>query len=112
MNKEVTEEVENLIRELKLDCSIEEFKDKVDWNYISRCQKLSESFIREFEDKIDIEIQALNHKEKSIKEKTKEIKKYAKKHKLEFDGEYLYAFREHDKYGRGMFNKTISYESG
>ena len=181
MNKAVEEEVKSIIKKFKLDCSVEEFQDKVNWNYISRYQKLSESFIREFQDKvnwdyisyyqklseefirefqdkviwdyisynqklsesfirefqdkviwinisssqelsesfirefkdkIDIKIQALSHKEKSIKEKTKEIKEYAKKYKLEFDGKYLYAFREHDEYGRGMFNKTIFYEKG
>ncbi len=32
---------------------IREFQDKVDWNYISNYQKLSENFIREFQDKVD-----------------------------------------------------------
>jgi len=32
---------------------IREFKDKLDWNYISRCQKLSDDFIREFKDYIN-----------------------------------------------------------
>ena len=32
---------------------IKEFADKVNWDYISRCQKLSEPFIKEFADKVD-----------------------------------------------------------
>lgn len=32
---------------------IREFKDKVNWTYISQYQKLSESFIREFKDHVD-----------------------------------------------------------
>ena len=32
---------------------IREFQDKVDWEWISKYQKLSESFIREFQDKVD-----------------------------------------------------------
>ena len=31
---------------------IREFQDKVNWDRISRCQKLSEDFIREFQDKV------------------------------------------------------------
>ncbi len=32
---------------------IREFQDKVEWGLISYCQNLSESFIREFQDKVD-----------------------------------------------------------
>ena len=32
---------------------IREFSDRVDWNYISTCQKLSENFIREFKHKVN-----------------------------------------------------------
>ena len=52
MNKTVEKEVEKIIKEYKLNCSIEEFKDKVNWDYISYSQKLSESFIKEFQDKV------------------------------------------------------------
>ena len=31
---------------------LDEFKDKVNWHYISLCQNLSEDFIREFQDKV------------------------------------------------------------
>jgi len=53
MNQEVKQEVKNLIKIFNLKCTIEEFKDKVDWNLISCYQKLSEDFIREFKDKVD-----------------------------------------------------------
>jgi hypothetical protein len=32
---------------------IREFKDKVDWEFVSEYQDLSEDFIREFKDKVD-----------------------------------------------------------
>ena len=48
MSSEVRAEVQRLIKELYLNCSVEEFKDKVNWSSISWSQKLSESFIREF----------------------------------------------------------------
>ena len=109
--------------------------DKVDWINISANQKLSEAFIREFKDKVDWnnisysqpwtsfsqEFQdefkdKLTNKENHIKisdaEKLKQIKTYAKEYKLKFDGKYLFAFRNHDIFGRGIFNKTIFYESG
>jgi len=54
MNKTVEKEVEKIIKEYKLNCSIEEFKDKVNWDYISYSQKLSEDFYKEFKDKINI----------------------------------------------------------
>ena len=91
---------------------IEKFKDKVNWDWISHFQFLSEKFIEKFKDKVDIEVQKRNHKEKTIEQKTKEVKEYAKKHKLKFDGKFLYAFRDHDKWGRGSFNKAISYKKG
>ena len=53
MNDEVTKEVEKLIEECELGCSVDEFKDKVDWNIISQHQKLSEDFVREFQDKVN-----------------------------------------------------------
>jgi hypothetical protein len=53
MKKSVEEEVKYLIKELDLDCSVEEFKDRVYWYHISVYQKLSEGFIREFKDKVD-----------------------------------------------------------
>jgi len=56
MNKKVQEKVEKLIEELELNCTIEEFKNKVVWWNISVYQTLSENFIREFQDKVDWKI--------------------------------------------------------
>jgi hypothetical protein len=113
---------------------IREFQDKVDWHYISEHQNLSEDFIREFKAQLDwdrlitqnlskkfieefqdnIDIRTYNriHQIKTREEKIQEITEYAKAYNLKFDGEYLYAFRNHDKLGRGTYNKTISYENG
>ena len=44
------------------DDFIREFQDKVDWNFISKYQKLSENFIREFQDKVDWYYIAMNQK--------------------------------------------------
>ena len=51
MKKSVKKEIEKLIEELELNCSIEEFKDKVDWKEIFQYQKLSEEFKEEFKEK-------------------------------------------------------------
>jgi hypothetical protein len=53
MKTTIKEEIKNIIKDLNLDCSVDEFKDKVDWSRISKFQKLSEGFIREFKDKVD-----------------------------------------------------------
>ena len=91
---------------------IEKHQDKVKWYSISRNQKLSEAFIEKFQDKVDVKLQNKKHKEKSYKQKLKEAKAYAKKHNLKIDDEYIYAYRNHDQWGRGMYNQTISYEKG
>ena len=91
---------------------IKEFKDKVDWVNISESQTLSLSFIREFKDKIDIKVHNEVNRKISYSQKLGEIKEYCKKYDLEIDekNRCFYAFREHDKFGRGMFNKIISYK--
>ena len=53
MKNKVTKEINQLIEKLNLDCSVNKFKDKVDWDCISSSQTLSEDFIREFKDKLD-----------------------------------------------------------
>ena len=135
MTGKVKKEVEKLIKELNLHCSVKrfkdevnwynvskyqklslkfirEFKDKVYWDRISDSQKLSLDFIREFKDKVDIELQQKTHKTKTLKQKLKEITNYAKTHNLKLDKNYLYAYRNHDQLGRGVFNKTIYYKKG
>ena len=59
---------------------------------------------------MDIKIYKKIHIKKTLMQKRKEVKEYAEKHNLKYDNEYLYAFREHDKNGKGIFNKTIIYE--
>ena len=51
--KEIVEEIQNIIDDLDLSCSVDEFSDKVDWSGISCYQNLTEDFIREFSDKVD-----------------------------------------------------------
>jgi hypothetical protein len=52
------------------------------------------------------------HKEKTLKQKRLEVKEYAQQYNLKVGKKYLYAFRTHDHFGRGMFNKTIFYTKG
>ena len=52
MKQNVRKEIKKIIIDRNLNCTVDEFKDKVDWNGISRYQKLSENFIREFKDKV------------------------------------------------------------
>jgi len=53
MKQNIRKEIEKIIINKNLNCTVDEFKDKVDWYYISYYQKLSENFIREFKDKVD-----------------------------------------------------------
>ena len=89
---------------------IREFQSKVDWVNISADQKLSEDFIREFKSKVYSKLQKEIHKEKTLKQKRLEVKKYAQQYNLKVDKKYLYAFRIHDDFGRGMFSKAIFYK--
>ena len=106
-------EWENISANQKLSENfIREFKDKVNWDYISSHQKLSESFIKEFKDKVDKKLYKAINREISYQQKLKEVKEYCKKYNLEFDykNRCFYAYREHDIYNRGIYNKTISYK--
>ena len=91
---------------------IKEFKDKIYWDRISEFQKLSENFIKEFKDKVNKRTYKEVNRKISYQQKLKETKKYCKKYNLEFDykNRCFYAYREHDEYNRGVFNKTISYK--
>ena len=112
MKENVKQEVEVLINKLQLKCSINEFQDEVDWKYISSDQKLSEEFIREFKDEVDIKLYKQINQKKSRQQKIQEIKEYSEKYSLKFDEKYIYAFRNHDFCGRGNFIKTFFYEKG
>jgi len=91
---------------------IEKHKDKVHWFNITCSQNLSEEFITKYEKKIDTSIYNRSHKTKTLKQKQAEIKEYAEKYNLKYDDEYLYAFRNHDKFGSGMYCLNTYYEKG
>jgi hypothetical protein len=82
---------------------IREFRHNVNWNRISKCQKLSKKFIREFS------LSIIKDK-RTIEDKRNEMMDYANKHNLKFENDTLFAFREHDKWNRGVYNKTIYYD--
>jgi len=55
MTKKLKLEIEQLIKDLKLKCSVKEFRNKmpsVDWYYTSIHRKLSESFIEKYKNKV------------------------------------------------------------
>lgn len=72
---------------------IEEFQYKVNWCQISFAQKLSDPFIEKFKDKLYLSLIPNQKDERLYIEKEKDIKAYAKEFKLDFDGKYLYCFR-------------------
>ena len=86
----------------------------MNWDYIAKYQKLSKNFIREFKDKVDINLYKKVNRKISYLQKIKEVKEYCKKYNLEFDykNRCFYAYRNHDILGRGIWNKTISYKKG
>jgi len=91
---------------------IEKAKEYVNWDKICECQPLSKRFIKKFGNSRHVNMHQKSHAKKSYTQKLKEVKAYAKKHKLQMDSKFLYAFRNHDKQGRGAFNDTISYKKG
>jgi hypothetical protein len=91
---------------------IREFKDILDWKDISEYQNISVEFFNEFKELIDMEIYKTVHRKISKEEKIQEMTRYAKRYKLKFDGENLYAYRNHDTKGRGSYHPTIFYENG
>lgn len=91
---------------------IERYADRVNWDYISHYQRLSEAFIKRHKYELSLTVCMEINKQTSREEKIQEMTDYAKQHNLEFDGEYLYAFRNHDMWGRGSFSGTTRYEQG
>jgi len=56
MKENVKKEIKKLIKIYELNCSVEEFKDKVNkliWGNISKYEKVSEDFMEEFQDKME-----------------------------------------------------------
>jgi len=56
MNLSLKQEIEALINGLDLDCSIDDFKNEVNWGYISRKCDVSEAFVREFINELSWEV--------------------------------------------------------
>lgn len=83
------------------------------WTLISKYQVLSDDFLVKYGDVIDIDTQKKTHHDtRNRNEKQQEMKQYADKHSLFFDGERLYAFRNHDKMGRGAWKGVMRYTGG
>lgn len=112
---------------------IRKYNSKLSWYFISRYQTLSESFIDEFQNCVDWTEISLHQKlspylierfwtrvipsdipnredKRPQAEKLRDIKEYAKKFDLKFNDDYLYCFREHDRYNKGKYNKVIVYD--
>ena len=55
ISKELEKEIEKIIKELNLNCSIDVFKTtkNIDWDWISKYQKLSEDFKSEFKHRLN-----------------------------------------------------------
>lgn len=97
------------------------FKDNLYLESVLKSQNLSEELfnelLEELKTKVEVSEEWINYikntrNEPSREEKIKDIKEYASEYNLEFDGEYLYAYRIHDMYGRGAYNYAIFYEKG
>jgi hypothetical protein len=104
---------------------IREFADKVHWDCISNYQNLSEDFIHEFKDKVDWfniaisqnlseEFRTQHNMSKAIvhtkEQKLENMHAYAKEFDLKIENDTLFAYREHDKWNHGVYNKTIYYD--
>lgn len=84
----------------------------LNFHYVFISQNLSKEFIKNHEHLCRGHQYESAHREKSYEQKLDEVKKYAKCYNLEYDDKYLYAYRNHDKLGRGWCRKTIRYEKG
>ena len=98
---------------------IEKHADKVNWDGISYNQNLSEPFIEKHADEVNWrKISAYQKLSEEFRKRhglmaQPEIigyEEYAKQNGLEIRDGYLYAFRDHDKHGRGQFNRTVFYD--
>ena len=53
-----------------------------------------------------------HHDKRTLKQKREEVIAYAKKHNLKYDKEYLYAYRNHNFNGSGVYSQNIYYKKG
>src|SRR3990167_1473433 len=92
---------------------LREFKDLLYWERVSGYQKLTAADLREFKDLLDWERVSQCQKAQPNKpERINRAKKYAAIHHLKTTEAGFYAYRNHDAWGRGSFNKAIIYASG
>ena len=84
--------------------------------FVCRNQNISEKFIKQIWSELtEVQQKIITDIHKSYpnkKERIERAKKYAKKHNLEIKGKHLYAFRNHNKWGRGMYSTTTFYKKG
>ena len=92
---------------------------KEHWNELSEYQKniacASQNipdFIKEPWNELTEYQKALFHEQPSLEVKKSEARKYAKFHGLRVTKRYLYAFRNHDNFGCGVYNKVYKYTKG
>jgi len=94
------------------------WEESTEWqrDYVYKYQKLTQSFInKHWEDLTEFHRNRTTQIHKNYPTKTERIKRakeYAKQHGLKIKGKWLYAFRNHDERGCGMWNKTIFYSKG
>ncbi len=74
MTPQLEKEIQEIINHEKLNCTIEEFKDYVNWEYISCHENFSEEFIREFKDYVNWYY--ISHYQKLSEEFIREFKDY------------------------------------
>lgn len=114
---------------------MDDFTNEIDWDALCMSQQLSKKTVSKFKKYIKVSLLAeyqnftfkflssLNkkiskktydsvHKKKTYKQKLEEVKAYARQYGLRYDKNYLYAYRNHDKFGRGYWKKSIRYEKG
>jgi len=101
MKKSVEKEVKKLIKKLKMNCAVEEFKDKADWDSVSFYQKLSEPFIIEFQDRVNVACVLIGQE---LSEKF--IRKFIRKNIKKFKDQYK---DDRDSYTKEI-NKIVKEE--
>ena len=70
--------------------------------------------LEKYKDKLNLKLQEKHHKEKSDEVKLKEVREYAKHYNLKFEKDtgFLFAYRNHNINGSGMYRSNEYYEKG
>jgi len=104
----LTKEIEQLIINTKMNCSVEKFSDKVNWYNISMYQKLSEEFIEKFSDKLTLNKNSWLYT--STKTKLDYIK--SKTNYEVIDDSYIIVYKGIRSNNYSKFNFQYKYEVG